>query len=374
MGKEAKNSADAIVAKINRRSIVSVFIVLVLAIFCVFSFLKFYNGYIDKTLYSERLSQMREVTTQLFSGLEDVVNNQWRATERQCRALEQEKPKTMDDFMAFLKEQAYLEDAEAVQSNVMAIDADGIYYTQDGQQGLALERDYLLSVPQRVSYVSNSMITDESRMVFLQKLDEPITLQNGSKQTTIVYYGISQNMEELNPYFQCSAYNSYNSVYVVDEDGLKLFSSSSGDLLKGFNVYNIFAKMDYLHGSSFASAKAELESSGLAYSNALVDGTEVYYALYQMENSAWTLIFLVPSEYVAVNTVDLINTTIRLVLIFAAAMVVAQEKDFRHRFHIPLQVFITRCFVAFLNFLYKLFLPDFYASLHQSSQVFGKMV
>lgn len=327
MGKSEKNAADTLIAKINRRSAVSVLLVLVLAVLCVFSFLRFYNQYIDQTLYSERLSQMREVTTQLFSGLEDVVDNQWRAANRQCRALEQEQPKTMAGFLAFLEQQAYLEDAAGTQSNVMAVDADGLYYTQAGPQGLALERNYLLEEPQRVSYVSNSMISNESRMVFLQKLDQPITLQNGGKQTTIVYFGISQSMEALNPYFQCSAYNGYNSVYVVDEDGLKLFSSSSsrGDLLKGFNVYNIFAKMDYLHGSSFANAKAELDSEGLAYSNALVDGTEVYYSLYRMENAAWTLIFLVPSEYVAVNTVLLINTTIRLVLVFAAIMVLASS-------------------------------------------------
>ena len=324
MDKAAKNSTDSVIAKFNRRSIISVFVVLALTILCVFSFLRFYNGYIDKTLYSERLRQMREVTTQLFSGLEDVVNNQWRATDRQCRALEEEKPTTMDGFMAFLKAQAYLEDMDSTQSKIMAIDADGLYYTQDGQQGLALERNYLLSEPQRVSYVSNSMITDESDMVFLQKLAEPITLQNGGRQITIVYFGISQNMEALNPYFQCSAYDRRNSVYVVDDEGLKLFSSSgSGDLLKGFNVYNIFDKMDYLHGSSFVGAKAELDRSGLAYSNALVDGTEIFYSLYRMENAEWTLIFLVPSEYVAVNTVALIDTTIRLVLFFAVLMVAA---------------------------------------------------
>ncbi len=297
--------------------------VLVFVIVSVFGFLSFYNSYIDKTLYAERLSQMREVTTQLFSGLEDVVNNQWRTTAEQCRALEQEQPDDMDSFLAFMKKQMYLCDFETAQCNIVAVDSDGVYYSQNGLQGLIGERDYLLSSPDRVSYVSNSLISDETRMVFMQRLDTPVIVKNGDNEIKLIYYGIAQNMEELNPYFECSAYNGNNSVYVVDSDGLRLFSTRDGNaLLKGFNIYKILDGMDYLHGSNFDSAKEELESSGISYSNAVINDTEVYYALYNMENAEWTLIFLVPSKYVAINTVELVNMTIRLVLVFAVLLVI----------------------------------------------------
>ena len=170
--------------------------------------------------------------------------------------------------------------------------------------------------------MSNSLISDETRMVFLQRLEEPVTVENGGQQTILIYYGISQNMEELNPYFECSAYNGNNSVYVVDEAGLRLFSSNGDGLLKGFNIYHILEGMEYLHGSSFDLARKELEVENIAYSNAVINDTEVYYALYRMENAEWTLIFLVPSAYVATNTVALVNTTIRMVLIFAVLLVI----------------------------------------------------
>ena len=309
----------------NRQSLVSLLIILVFVLGCVFAFLGFYNNYIDKTLYEERLNQMREVTTQLFSGLEDVTRTEWRTAARQCRALQQEQPKTLDELLAFLEQQADLEDLDSTRCKVIAVDENGLYYTQDGDQGLLGEREYLSDFPEKVSYVSNSMLADTTEMVFLQRLDEPITIQSDGKEVDLCYYGISQDMEELNPYFECTAYDRNNSVYVVDNNGLKLFSSSSssssGPLLKGFNIYTVLEQMDYLHDSSFAEAKAELEENGLSYSNAIINGTEVYYALYQMDSAVWTLIFLVPSEYVAVNTVALINTTIRLVLTFTVLMV-----------------------------------------------------
>lgn len=128
-------------------------------------------------------------------------------------------------------------------------------------------------------------------------------------------------MTELTPYFSCEAYNGNNNVYVVDNNGSKLFSDANNTLLQGHNVYSVLEKMEYLHGSSFAEARQELIEHKIAYSNAVLNGAEYYYSLYQMENAEWTLLFLVPSACVASNTVSLIHTTVRLILIFALIMV-----------------------------------------------------
>lgn len=321
MGKPTEKAVRK--GKQNRKFVLSLIMVLAFVAVGVLVFLSSYNSYIDKTLYAERLSQMREVTTQLFSGLEDVMNNQWRTADEQCRTLQQTRPKTLDALLSFMEDRADLGDLDSIRCSVVAIDESGMYYTQQGRQGLLAEREYLLNTPERVNYVTNSMISDETRMVFLKRLDTPVVIRDGEKEIKLTYFGISQNMEALNPYFECRAYNGSNSVYVVDSEGLKLFDSSRDTLLKGFNIYRVLSDMEYLHGSSFDEARKELESNGIAYSNAVIENTEVYYALYHMDNAEWTLIFLVPSRYVATNTVDLVNTTIRLVLIFAAVMIVA---------------------------------------------------
>ena len=95
-------------------------------------------------------------------------------------------------------------------------------------------------------------------------------------------------MTELTPYFSCEAYNGNNNVYVVDNNGSKLFSDANNTLLQGHNVYSVLEKMEYLHGSSFAEARQELGEHKIAYSNAVLNGAEYYYSLYQMENAEWT--------------------------------------------------------------------------------------
>lgn len=83
----------------------------------------------------------------------------------------------------------------------------------------------------------------------------------------------------------------------------------------------LFTGLEDVHGSSFEETRQTLEKSGIAYSNAFLQGTEYYYALYQMKNADWTLLFLVPSSYVATNTVRLVNSTVVMVLVFMGILV-----------------------------------------------------
>ena len=58
-------------------------------------------------------------------------------------------------------------------------------------------------------------------------------------------------MHELNEYFGCDAYEIINSVYILDDNGFKLFNSNKVELIKGHNVFTVLKKMQYLHDSSF---------------------------------------------------------------------------------------------------------------------------
>ena len=273
--------------------------------------------YIQNLVYHERLSQMEEVTHQMFRNLEDVIDNHWDTVEIQCNYLYYTPLKTDTEFYRYLSKLSELSNYQESQIELVAVDSSGRYYTEYGSMGLLREMTYLESTPKRVSYVSNALTADDSRMVFLEQLSTPITLQSETGEITLRYFGISQSMTQLNDYFRCDAYENNNSVYVLDNNGFKLFNANDTELLKGHNVYTVLSQMSYLHGSSFAAAKERLARTGSCYSNAVLDGTEYYYALKQMENAQWTLAFLVPAEYVAVNTQKLVNIVMVVIVGFA---------------------------------------------------------
>ena len=273
--------------------------------------------YIQNLVYHERLSQMEEVTHQMFRNLEDVIENHWDIVDVQCNYLYYTPLKTDAEFYRYLRKLSELSNYQESQIELVAVDSSGRYYTEYGSMGLLREMTYLESAPERVSYVSNSLTMNDSQMVFLEQLSTPITLQSGEKEITLRYFGISQSMTQLNDYFRCDAYENNNSVYVLDNDGFKLFNANDTELLKGHNVYTVLSRMSYLHGSSFAEAKERLARTGSCYSNAVLNGTEYFYALKQMENAQWTLAFLVPAEYVAVNTQKLVGIVMAIIAAFA---------------------------------------------------------
>ena len=273
--------------------------------------------YIQNLVYHERLSQMEEVTHQMFRSLEDVIDTHWSEVNVQCNYLYCTPLKTDTEFYRYLKKLSELSNYHERQIELIAVDSAGHYYTENGGMGLLREMNYLADSPQWVSYVSNSLTVDDSRMVFLKQLSTPITLQSETGEITLRYFGISQSMTQLNDYFHCDAYENNNSVYVLDNNGFKLFNANDTELLKGHNVYTVLSQMSYLHGSSFAAAKERLARTGSCYSNAVLDGTEYFYALKQMENAQWTLAFLVPAKYVAVNTQKLVSIVMIIIIVIA---------------------------------------------------------
>ena len=285
-----------------------------MVMFLAFFFL--YQIYIQDIIYEERLNQMEEVTRQMFQNLEDVIDARWNRVTEECNYLEDASVQTTEELCEYMKKKYGLSVYAEQRITLLAVDSEGGYYTESGNRGIFRELDYFEDSPEKISFVFNALTDDQSEMVFLKRLSEPIYLQKDDKETVIHYFGIAQDMEQLNPYFNCDAYKKNNSVYVLDNNGFKMFNSNRVELIKGHNVFSVLKNMKYLHNSSFDKTEAELEEKGYSYSNAVLDGTEYFYGLKRMENAEWTLIFLVPAKYVATNTLKLVSFVMIFIVIF----------------------------------------------------------
>lgn len=306
---------------VNSQIVKIVFVFVIIVVFSVWIFFEVYHKYIDQILYEERLSQMKVVTSQLFEGIEGMMDNRWETVASQSNRLDDIEVTNILELSEFMMQQSRINEFEEKSQRLIAVDDLGRYYTQQGLQGNLTEMDVLIEQPDQVSFVSNTVRTNRTEIVFLKKVKQPIHINDGSRTVLIEYYGIAQDMRVFNPYFECNAYKGNNTVYVVDYNGLKIFNSQSDEVLHGYNTFTVLENMKYLHGSSFEQAKQILSENCISYSNAILDGVEYYYSLYQMEDSEWTLLFLVPSSYVAQNTVKLVNLTVLIVLIFAIILV-----------------------------------------------------
>ena len=105
----------------------------------------------------------------------------------------------------------------------------------------------LAEQPDQVSFVSNTVTTNKTEIVFLKKVRQPIHINDGRRTVLIEDYGIAQDMRVFNPYFECNAYKGNNTVYVVDHNGLKIFNSQADEVLHGYNTFTVLKNMKYLH-------------------------------------------------------------------------------------------------------------------------------
>ena len=144
-----------------------VIIVLILTLFVMS------QTYIQNLVYHERLSQMEEVTHQMFRNLEDVIDTHWDEVDVQCNYLYYTPLKTDADLYRYLKKLPELSNYHEKQVELIAVDTAGYYYTEYGRMGLLRGMNYLESAPERVSYISNSLTKDDSWMVFLEQLSPP---------------------------------------------------------------------------------------------------------------------------------------------------------------------------------------------------------
>ena len=164
----------------NRRShrlqiiVIYVCFVMIMALW-VDIFLDRYSRYNEEVLYEERLNQMKEVTTQLFTGLEDVVENRWDLVEEQINHLKDVVLTDEEQLIRFMRRQTRLSELENKKMRLMAIDSLGRCYTQDGLTGAFCAMDYLLEEPQRISLVSNTMTSNMTAIMFLQRLNNDIS-------------------------------------------------------------------------------------------------------------------------------------------------------------------------------------------------------
>ena len=287
-----------------------------------FIFMRLYDTYIDDILYQERQQQMKEVTVQLFKRLDDMTQNWWEDTDVFSGAMEEHAFASMDELCAYLQLLARLYDTNSTHRHLVAVDDSGSYLTHNGWSGTLSETEFLTDSPERVTFAITQPEEGDVDIFFLQKLSKPVLIQSDGEAVRLTYCGLSCRLAELTPFFSCEAYDNSNSVYVLDQHGGRVFSSGDNTLL-GNNAYDTLKEMTYLHGTSFEAAKRELDSGGLAYSNAVLNGDEYYYALKEMDDTGWTLLFLVPSNYVAQDMVTLVDTTARLVFAFAIVLVIA---------------------------------------------------
>ncbi len=84
---------------------------------------------------------------------------------------------------------------------LMAVNSEGGYYTESGNRGLFRDLDYFEENPEKLSFFFDSMTDNQSKMIFLNRLQEPIRSSEWRKE----------NFNSL--FWNCSGHGTAESLF-----------------------------------------------------------------------------------------------------------------------------------------------------------------
>ena len=298
----------------KNRILLPILLMAVLGIGSVLVF-RFYRGYLDELIYQERLSQMTEVTNELYSSMDMLMSNEWQTAQFIRDGVISEQPRTVEQLTGHLKNLQRVYDAGSNKLMPIVIDGSGRYYTASGKKGVIYNLEELVDCEERISSVTNIFGTDATYILFIYKLEEPVKLED----TTSWFCGYIKDFSMIIDRYHTDAFSGQSTAYVMNRTGTKLYSTDSeqeNQVFEGRNIYSILEDMTYTHDNSYESCMKALEESGNSIANASLDGTEYYLCLHRMIDTDWVLLLAIPAQYVATNTQILVDSVVRT-LVFA---------------------------------------------------------
>lgn len=290
------------------RILIPVLIMIVIGVGAVLAF-NTYNGYLADLIYQERLSQMTEVTQELYSSIDLLMGQEWETVQFITNWVICEQDRTIAELTGHLQMLQAIFEAGTNKLMPIVVDDNGRYYSASGQKGVIYNIEELVDCQNRVSNVTNIFGTNSTDILFINRLQEPIVLDDA----TIRFCGYLKDLSMLIECYHTDAFSGQSTMYVMNSTGTKLYSTDSeaaNRVFVGRNIYSILADMTYSHGNSYARCMHALEMTGNAMANASLNGTEYYLCLHRMVDTDWVLLLVIPAQFVATNTQILVDTVI----------------------------------------------------------------
>lgn len=200
----------------------------------------------------------------------------------------------------------------------IAVDEYDYYYTEQGKQGVWTGATNLTNDVLQQSFLVTDWVTNANMMVFVRELQNPLSVENAS----IKYFAVLKSMDDMAPYFRSSAFHNQNTTYVIDSNGVKMFSDSVAPDLDfgGRNIFHALREETYPHMGSFDACLDMVRQEGFVSTDVTVGDNSYYIALKQLDGYDWSMLFFVPADEVATSTRAMTNSMVRVFIVILAVM------------------------------------------------------
>ena len=299
--------------------LLSVLFALVLAVSLAAGVL-YIRSYMMKQTVQERSSQLEEMISQIRANMDSGLEMHWNlvtglnaTVEGTHYNTEQELTETIGVLEKSFRTDLY-------SCRVMLLDTMGTAHLVDGDMGIWDDIGRLADGEDRHTFVSDTSNVDGTFLAFTQKLEQPITV--GEDENRFTHLVLLKSIETLKKYYTTESYGGNAATYIIKKNGTLAYYDAEDDIIGARNVFKALENAEYVQDQSFGEIREHLTSEGVVAANILLDQTEYYYCLTTLPAYDMTLMLLIPAEYVAASTMDMMNSTIRVAITVMSVMAV----------------------------------------------------
>ena len=278
------------------------------------------RSYMMKQTVQERSSQLEEMISQIRTNLDIGLETHWNLVTGIKSTVEGNHYKNEQKLSEAIDMLEKVFRTELYGCRVMLLDTMGTAHLVEGDKGIWDDIGRLADGQERHTFVSDTSNVDGTFLAFTQKLSLPITV--GEEKNKFTHLVLLKDITTLKKYYTTESYGGNAATYIIKENGMLAYYDAQDDIVGAKNIFKALENADYVQDRSFEDIKKHLKEEGVVATNILIDQTEYYYCLATLDIYDMTLLLLIPAQYVAASTMNMMNSTIRVVIIIITIMAI----------------------------------------------------
>ena len=296
----------------------------------------YFARYLQDRIFEERTTQLNEITAQVRVNLSVALDSHWKYLNTAANLLSAGEYETAEDVTERIAGLEQLLDLESYRATLMLLDSRGNCYDAEGRHGVWSDIDQISGGGARHTFISDSYLYPGSCWAFVLQLNTPLlTEEDGAAFTHAV---LLKDVYTMSQYYDSGAYGSRNETYILKSNGTRMHDdvSAGGSTIQAYNVLKVLEEME---NQAYPDISAALEEADTISASFRYGGREYYYCVTALAEYDTLLLFLIPAEFVAAGTVEMVGAVIRMLLflvvillvmlILAAAAVTQQQSSAR---------------------------------------------
>ena len=276
------------------------------------------RSFFMKQAEQERSCQLEEMSNQLRVNLHYNLETHWNLVASIKDYVNAQSFSSEEQAQQGIKEAEGIFHTELYGCRIMLLDAMGRGYTTDGEVGIWNDLKYLADGAVKHTFVTDTSNVKGTYLAFSHKLQSTVASERGLRFTHMV---LLKEISTIRKYYTTESYGGHAATYIINGNGtLAYYDADIEDILGVRNVFKALREGTYSGSKDFATMRQQLNNYGIATASVLLKDNEYYYCLAKMAEYDMTIMLLVPAEYVAVSTMTMLQSALRIQVVFTVLL------------------------------------------------------